>query len=116
MFKIGRGASSSASPYQPAHSPYLRNLPLDDDTPDGRERGRAELPGHAPAGTTSATAGADPEGPVRGRAEYRPTSVHADDRGSYVQDAAQVGVTDEKGAVAAVDSHPAPVIVIVMQW
>ena len=110
MFSTGRGACSEASPYQPAGSPYLRNLTASDDTPDGQELGRAELCGHAPAGTTSAAAGADPEGPVRGRAAYRPTSVRADDRGSYMQDASLVGVADTKGAIAAADSHPAPAV------
>ena len=31
MFSTGRGACAGASPYQPAHSPYLRNLPASDD-------------------------------------------------------------------------------------
>ena len=110
MFSTGRGACAGASPYRPAGSPYLRNLTASDDTPDGRESGRAELYGHAPAGTTFAAAGADPEGPGRGRAVYRPTSARADDRGSYVLDASLVGAVDEKGAIAAADPHPAPAV------
>ena len=108
MFKFGRGADSDSTPYQPAHSPYLRMLPQHHDTPDGRELERAELSGCAPAGATIATAGSGPEDPVRGCAGHRLTSTCTDDRGSNVQDASQVGVLDQKGAVAAADSHPAP--------
>ena len=93
-------------PYQSASSPYLRNLPIREDTPDGRELERAELSGCAPAGTPSASAGAAPEVPVRGFGESWLTSMRADDRGVLeLMGASQVGVLDKKGVVAAAGSH-----------
>ena len=103
-----RRAASPDPPYKDASPTYLRNIPKADDTPDGRERGRAELPGGAPAGTASASAGSASGGPVRGFGGNWLTSMFAGDRGVSSQTGIpQAGDVDEKGVVAAAGSHPA---------